>query len=138
MNCVDNKNKWEGYEVHGDPSELDYIVEHSGFISLGRQDLVDTLSAGGDTYVSVGQGESLASAFSDAFGGLPDDGARVQKLVIQFYADARQPSVAELKTVTVAVTKSAPYADVMWGIMMHPDLGEVFKVTLVASLATTH
>lgn len=80
---------WNGFPVHGDVKELDIIVESDGFINLGKEDIIEVLSASGENYVATGTGEKINDAFDNAVANLPCSLDNINNLLISFHCSKK-------------------------------------------------
>lgn len=128
-------SNWNGFKIHGDTSELDKIVEHSGMISLDINDITSTLSASGNNYIADGFGANVSEAFNDAVHSLSVPINKVEKLLIQFYIGAKQPNISELSVISKTLSDGKNNLQVLWGVSKIENLGEGIKVVLVTSLS---
>ncbi|WP_301425215.1 hypothetical protein [Bacteroides caecimuris] len=128
-------SNWNGFRIHGDTSELDKIVEHSGMISLDINDITNTLSASGKNYITDGFGANVSEAFNDAVNSLPVPISKVEKLLIQFYIGVKQPSISELSVISKTLCNGDNNLQVMWGVSKIENIGDDIKVVLVTSLS---
>ncbi len=72
---------WNGYPVHGDIKELDRIIESEGLITLDKDDVVNVLSAEGESHVTSGVNFKLGEAFNEAVNALPCKVDKVEELL---------------------------------------------------------
>lgn len=128
-------SNWNGFKIHGDTSELDRIVEHSGMISLDFNDITSTLSPAGENYIAVGLGANIPEAFKSALDRLPITISKVEKLMIQFYIGAKQPNMSELSDISETLSTCNNNLHVMWGVSKNENLGDNIKVVLLSSLS---
>lgn len=128
-------SNWNGFKIHGDTSELDRIVEHSGMISLDFNDITNTLSASGENYITVGIGTNIPEALKSALDRLPITISKVEKLMIQFYIGAKQPNMLELSDISKTLSTCNNNLHVMWGVSKNENLGDHIKVVLLSSLS---
>lgn len=128
-------SNWNGFKIHGDTSELDRIVEHSGMISLDINDITNTLSASGENYITVGLGANISEAFKAAVDRLTIPISKVEKLMIQFYIGAKQPNMSELSDISKTLSTCNNNLHVMWGVSKNENLGDNIKVVLLSSLS---
>lgn len=135
MSIKNQISNWNGFKIHGDTSELDKIVEHSGMISLDINYITSTLSASGKNYITDGRGANISEAFNDAVHSLPVSISKVEKLLIQFYIGAKQPDISELSVISKTLSNGNNNLQVMWGVSKIEKLGDDIKVVLVSSLS---
>lgn len=128
-------SNWNGFQIHGDTSELDRIIEHSGMISLDFNDITSTLSASGENYITVGIGANIPEALKSALDRLPITISKVEKLMIQFYIGAKQPAMSELSDISKTLSTCNNNLHVMWGVSKNENLGDNIKVVLLSSLS---
>ena len=128
-------SNWNGFNVHGDTSELDKIVEHSGMISLDLNDITNTLSASRENYITVGLGANIPEAFKSAVDRLPIPISKVEKLIIQFYIGEKQPNMSELSVISNTLNICNNNLQLMWGVSKIENLGDDIKVVLVTFLS---
>lgn len=126
-------SNWDGFKTYGDTSELDRIVEHSGMISLDLNDIINTLSASGENYITAGLGANISEAFNAAVDRLPIPICKVEKLLIQFYIGAKQPDLSELSVISNTLSTGNNNLEVMWGISQIENPDDNIKVVLVSS-----
>lgn len=126
-------SNWNGFKVHGDTSELDKIIEHSGMISLDINDITSTLSESGENYITVGLGANISEAFKAAVDRLPIPINRIEKLMIQFYIGAKQPNMSELSDISKILSTCNNNLQLMWGITKIENLEDNIKVVLLSS-----
>ncbi len=125
---------WNGYPVHGDIKELDRIIESEGLITLDKNDVVNVLSAEGESHVTSGVNSKLGEAFNEAVNSLPYKVDKVEELLIDFRFGNRQPKTSELSSITGKLSGINPDINIMWGISSDESLGDSYKVVLVASV----
>ncbi len=125
---------WNGYPVHGDIKELDRIVESEGFINLDKDDVINVLSAEGESHVTSGVNFKLGEAFNEAVNALPCKVDKVEELLIVFRFGNRQPEMSGLSSITDTLPEVNPDINIMWGISSDESLGDFYKVVLVASV----
>ena len=128
-------SNWNGFNVHGDTSELDKIVEHSGMISLDLNDITNTLSASRENYITVGLGANIPEAFKSAVDRLPIPISKVEKLIVQFYIGEKQPNMSELSVISNTLNICNNNLQLMWGVSKIENLGDDIKVVLVTFLS---
>lgn len=128
-------SNWNGFKIHGDTSELDKIVEHSGMISLDLNDITNTLSASRESYITVGLGANIPEAFKSAVDRLPIPISKVEKLIIQFYIGEKQPNMSELSVISNTLNTCNNNLQLMWGVSNNENLGDNIKVVLLSSLS---
>ena len=124
---------WNGYPVHGDIKELDRIIESEGLITLDKDDVVNVLSAEGESHVTSGVNFKLGEAFNEAVNALPCKVDKVEELLIDFRFGNRQPKMSELSSITDTLSETNPDINIMWGITSDESLGDSYKVVLIAS-----
>ena len=124
---------WNGYPVHGNIKELDRIIELEGIITLDKDDIVNLLSAEGESHVTSGVDANLGEAFNEAVNALPCKVDKVEELLIDFRFGNRQPKMSELSSITGKLSGINPDINIMWGITSDESLGDSYKVVLVAS-----
>lgn len=127
-------SEWNGYSVHGDVKELDGIVNSNGFITLVKNDIINVLSAGGDSYVTSGTNCNFGNAFNEAVNCLPCEIDKVNILLIDFRYGTQQPKMAEFSTITDKLAGANADIEITWGMRSDDSLGESYKVVLVASV----
>lgn len=125
---------WNGYPVHGDIKELDRIVESEGFINLDKDDVINVLSAEGESHVTSGVNFKLGEAFNEAVNALPCKVDKVEELLIDFRFGNMQPEMSGLSSITDTLSEVNPDINIMWGISSDESLGDSYKVVLVASV----
>ncbi len=129
-----NSQTWNGYAVHGEAKELDIIVESNGFIPLGKEDIIEVLSAEGENFVVTATASNISEAFSKAIKHLPCEMDKVNHLLIDFICGSKQPEVADFTAITSSLAEASADISVKWGIASDDSIGEDFKVTMVASI----
>ncbi len=125
---------WNGYPVHGDIKELDRIIKSEGLINLDKDDVVNVLSAEGESHVTSGVNSKLGEAFNEAVNSLPYKVDKVEELLIDFRFGNRQPKMSELSSITDTLSETNPDINIMWGITSDESLGDSCKVVLVAAV----
>mgnify|MGYP001104293530 FL=1 len=125
---------WNGYPVHGDIKELDRIIKSEGLINLDKDDVVNVLSAEGESHVTSGVNSKLGEAFNEAVNSLPYKVDKVEELLIDFRFGNSQPKTSELSSITGKLSGINPDINIMWGISSDESLGDSYKVVLVASV----
>ncbi len=125
---------WNGYPVHGNIKELDRIIESEGIITLDKDDIVNLLSAEGESHVTSGVDANLGEAFNEAVNALPCKVDKVDELLIDFRFGNRQPEMSGLSSITDTLSEVNPDINIMWGISSDESLGDSYKVALVASV----
>lgn len=126
-------SNWNGYDVYGDITELDAIVESTRFINLDKDDVVGVLSAAGENYVTTGTDNHIDEAFTKAINELPYYINKMTSLLISFRCGNLQPNTADISKISSFLSDANPDMDVKWGIAKDDTLGDLFKVILVAS-----
>lgn len=129
-----NSLTWNGYAVHGEAKELDKIAESNGLIPLGKEDIIEVLSAEGENYVVAATASKISEVFSIAIKQLPCGMDKVNHLLIDFICGSKQPEVADLTAITSSLAEASADISVKWGIASDESLGEDFRVILVASI----
>ena len=124
---------WNGYPVHGDIKELDRIIESESFINLDKDDVINVLSAEGESHVTSGVNSKLGEAFNEAVNALPCKVDKVEELLIDFRFGNRHPDMSEFSSITDSLSGANPDINIMWGITSDESLGDSYKVVLVAS-----
>ena len=125
---------WNGYPVHGEIKELDRIIESEGLITLDKDDVVNVLSAEGESHVTSGVNSKLGEAFNEAVNALPCKVDKVDELLVDFRFGNRQPDMSEFSSITDSLSGANPDINIMWGITSDESLGDSYKVVLVASV----
>ena len=125
---------WNGYPVHGNIKELDRIIESEGIITLDKDDIVNLLSAEGESHVTSGVDANLGEAFNEAVNALPCKVDKVEELLIDFRFGNKQPEMSELSSITDTLSETNPDINIMWGITSDESLGDSCKVVLVAAV----
>lgn len=126
-------SNWNGYDVYGDITELDAIVESTGFINLDKDDIMGVLSAAGENCVITGTDNRIDKAFIKAINELPYSIDKITNLLINFRCGNMQPNMADISKITSFLSDANPDMGVKWGITKDDTLGDSFKVILVAS-----
>ncbi|MDE6097827.1 MAG: hypothetical protein K2G24_02960 [Muribaculaceae bacterium] len=124
---------WNDYPVHGEIKELDRIVESEGLITLDKDDVINVLSAEGESHVTSGVNSKLGEAFNEAVNALPCKVDKVEELLIDFRFGNRHPDMSEFSSITDSLSGANPDINIMWGITSDESLGDSYKVVLVAS-----
>ena len=127
------QSNWNGYDVYGDFTELDAIVESSGFINLDKEDVIGVLSADGENCVTTGTDNHIDDAFIKAINSQPYSIDRINSLLIGFHCGTIQPNMTEISKILAFLSDANPYIDVKWGIAKDDALVDSFKIILVAS-----
>lgn len=104
---------WNGYPVHGDIKELDRIIESEGLITLDKDDVVNVLSAEGESHVASGVNFKLGEAFNEAVNALPCKVDKVEELLIDFRFGNRQPEMSGLSSITDTLSEVNPDINIM-------------------------
>lgn len=130
---MNNISNWNGYTVHGDVKELDFIAEAEGMINLDKNDIVNVLSSEGENWIAVGTGADMGDAFNEAVNNLPCKIDKVNCLLIDFCCGSKGPVMSEFSVAQNALSE-ANTIDVVWGVASDESLGESSKVILVASV----
>ena len=125
---------WNGYPVHGNIKELDRIIESEGIITLDKDDIVNLLSAEGESHVTSGVDANLGEAFNEAVNALPCKVDKVDELLVDFRFGNRQPEMSGLSSITDTLSEVNPDINIMWGITSDESLGDSCKVVLVAAV----
>lgn len=129
-----NTSQWNGYAVNGEVKELDRIAESEGFINLDKDDIIATISADGENYITTGSAANLGEAFNAALANIPVSIEKIDKLLIQFCCGSRQPEMAEISKISPSLTSANDRIVIQWGLSSDTTLGEAFKVILLASV----
>lgn len=130
---MENKSIWNGYPVTGDTSELDYIIEHGGIVSLDKHDIITTLALEGEKSISTGIASTLYDAFRLAVDGQNSSLNGATSMLIYFICGTCQPDMAEMGKITEMLGESKEDLSIHWGMTADPILGEDFKVILLSS-----
>ncbi len=128
-----SKSIWNGYNVHGEVKELDAIVEAEGFISLDKDDIIETLSDEAKNHVAIGVDTNLRGAYEEAFRILPCGIEQVASLLIYFFCGTTQTNFSDLAPITGYLNELKEEVSIKWGIALDESLGENFKVVIVTS-----
>lgn len=132
---MNNTSTWNGFPVHGDVKELDRIIESDGFVNLGKEDIIEVLSAAAENYVATGTGDRINEAFDSAVGNLPCNLDNVKKLLISFHCSKEtNNNINEFATISKTLSGANKKTSVKWGIGSDATPGESFRVVLVASV----
>ena len=123
---------WNGYQVYGNVTELDNIVEANGLIRLDKEDIINTLSENGKNYVAVGIDSNITDAFNIAMKDIPCMIKNIKNLLICYQCGSLQPNAMELGNTTSHLSAN-PQINLKWGLTSDNSLGESYKVILVAS-----
>ena len=123
---------WNGYQVYGNVTELDNIVEANGLIRLEKEDIINTLSKNGKNYVAEGKDSNITDAFNIVLKDLPCKIENIKNLLINFQCGSLQPNAMELSNITSHLSAN-PEINIKWGLSSDSSLGESYKVILVAS-----
>lgn len=126
-------SNWNGYAVHGNVKELDFIADSVGFINLDEDDIISVLSSEGENWIAAGVGSDIDKALSEAITNLPCKINNICNLLIEFICGIRQPKMKELSVVQAALTDVNPDVKITWGLTSDESLGETCKAILVAS-----
>lgn len=126
-------SNWNGYNVYGDITELDAIVESTGFINLDKDDIMGVLSADGENCVTTGTDNHIDDAFTKAINRQPYSIDRINSLLISFRCGNLQPNMADISKIPSFLSDANPDMDVKWGIAKDDTLSDSFKVILVVS-----
>lgn len=124
---------WNGYPVHGDIKELDRIIESESLITIDKDDIVNLLSAEGESHVTSGVDANLGEAFNEAVNALPCKVDKVEELLIDFRFGNRQPEMSGLSSIT-KLSGINPDINIMWGISSDESLGNFYKVVVLTSV----
>lgn len=125
---------WNGYTVHGDVSELDFIADAHGMINLDKDDIVSILSFTGENWIAVGIDTNIDHAFNDALNHLPCKIDKVNSLLIDFCYGSKQPVMSEFSSAISALSDANSDLNIIWGVSTDKSLGESCKIILVASV----
>jgi len=125
---------WNGHPVHGNVTELDGILETTGFIKLDKDDIESVLSSDGENMISTGNDAVFSEALSKAINNLPCKIDNVNKLLIDFRCGSKQPNMSELSSITATLSKTNADIDIKWGMTSDESLGKSYKVILLASV----
>ena len=128
-----NKSIWNGYPVNGETAELDYIVEHSGIISLDKHDINTTLDKEGKNQISTGIASTLYDAFRIAVDGQNNSINSATSMLIYFICGTRQADMSEMRKITEMLGNTKEDLSILWGMASDPSLDENFKVIFLSS-----
>lgn len=131
---MNNTSIWNGYTVHGNVKELDFISEAEGMISLDKDDIAGVLSSEAENWIAGGTGADMGHAFNEAVNHLPCKIDKVNSLLIEFCYGSRQPVISEFSVAKSALSDANAALDIIWGVANNESLGESCKVILVASV----
>lgn len=109
-------SNWKGYDVCGDITELDAIVETTGFINLDKDDVIGVLSAEGENCVTTGTDNRIDEAFTKATKELPYSIDKITNLLINFRYGNLQPNIANISKLPSFLSDTNADMDVKWGI----------------------
>ena len=128
-------NEWNGYAINGNTAELDAIMtSHHGLLSLDKSDVESVLSCGGENWIVTEIGSDFATTFNDALKSLPCKINDVKSVLISFEFGSKQPIIAEMSSITAALSEANDDILIHWGMTPDSSLGESYKVVLVASV----
>ena len=127
--------EWNGYAINGDNAELDAIITSPhGMLSLDKNDVESVLSCGGENWVVTAIGSDFATTFDDALKSLPCRINDVKSILISFGFGSKQPIMAEMSSISAALSEANDDLEIRWGTTPDSSLGESYKVVLVASV----
>lgn len=92
---MNNTSTWNGYTVHGDIKELDFIAEAEGMTCLDKNDILSILSSEGENWITVGAGTDMGHAFNEAINNLPCKIDRVNSLLINLSYGSKDLIISE-------------------------------------------
>lgn len=93
------QSNWNGYDVYGDLTELDAIVESTGFINLDKDDVIGVLSVEGENCITTGTDNHIDEAFTKATNELPYSIDKITNLLISFRCGNLQPNMADISKI---------------------------------------
>lgn len=131
---MNKKSIWNGYTVHGDVRELDFIANADGMINLDKEGIVSILSSAGENWIAVGNDTDMNRAFNDAINHLPCKIDKVNSMLIDFCYGSKQPVMSDFSTAISALSDANTDPDIIWGVSTDKSLGESYKIILVASV----
>lgn len=125
------ETNWNDYSIIGDTKELDFIVKTDGQINLDYDDIIDSLSAGGNNYVASGRASTLSGAFKSAVGNLPTTLKNAKRMLLQFVCGTKQVEMSELHFVTEVFNGTSSEMSMLWGIASDSSIEEDLKVIII-------
>jgi len=128
-----NKTIWNGYPIIGDTKELDFILKSEGYINIGMDDIIPSLSLTGNNCVASGIAVTLVDAFKSAVDKLPIMLNKAKRLLIQFVCGTKHVAMAELSSVSEMLNEAPRELSMLWGFATDLSLEEDFKVIILLS-----
>lgn len=125
---------YEDYQIIGDTSEIDKVIQTCGHINIDVADITSTLSTDTLNYVTVGIGGNIEDALKQSIDNLPIITGQVGKLLFQILISKEYKTyLSEIKSVTDFIGSFNNDIDVCWGFAYDETLTDNIKVILIAS-----
>lgn len=125
---------YENYQIVGDTTEIDKVIQTAGIINIGVADITSTLSTDTLNYVTVGVGGNIEDALKLSVDNLPITPIQVGKMLFQILIPKDyKPDISEMKSMTDFIGKYNKDTDVCWGLAFDESLTDSIKVILIAS-----
>lgn len=125
---------YENYQIVGDTTEIDKVIQTAGIINIGVADITSTLSTDTLNYVTVGVGGNIEDALKLSVENLPITPIQVGKMLFQILIPKDyKPDISEMKSMTDFIGKYNKDTDVCWGLAFDESLTDSIKVILIAS-----
>ena len=128
---------FDEYNIIGDTTEIEKIINTCGFINIDIGDITCTLSKETDNYVSTGMAEGVdcvANALKDAMAKLPIEINGIAKLLLNLCISKNtQLSMKVITDLRNFICQLPEDIDVVWGCAFDESLevGQV-KISLIA------
>lgn len=129
------KFPYEDYQIIGDTTEIDKVIQTCGHINIDVADITSTLSTDTLNYVTVGIGGNIEDALKQSVDNLPAITGQVGKMLFQILTSKEYKTyLSEIKSVTDFIGSFNNDIDVCWGFAYDETLTDNIKVILIASI----
>lgn len=133
-----NKEKltWENFSIQGDINELEVIISTPGYKSLDRNDIRMVLDSEGESFIVTSEADNMDEAMGLALKEIPLD-KKVTYMAVAIWCGNPQFPVSEIASVNNALSEFEPEANISRGVYTDSNLGNSFKVTIIATGTAT-
>ncbi len=119
------------FDIIGDISYIDKVIQTRGFINIGVDDVTSTLSTETVNYVTVATCDKIADALEQSVENLPVTHNNIARMLLQILIpDGHKPDISAM---TEFFGKYNSDIDLFWGIAYDKSLTDSISVILIAS-----
>lgn len=128
---------YEDYQIIGDTTEIDKIINTFSYVNLDVTDIISTLSKETVNYVTVGTADgygSIANALKSAIDKLPIEIGNISSLLFNIWIPENfQSPMTEMELLSGFIKSMPSNMAICWGLSYDESLcEEQAKVTLIA------